>query len=183
MAQHNHTSFGSPRPKGGVAILNLHDHTDLKHLERCGVDRDHLVFARAPSHLQAVDAIFDLARSRLHLLLVDGLPGLLRDRAAARYFDAALPQLQSILASQSCAVIFLDEVNAPWRRWLKPCTSTIARCAALHVELQHEQWLSSGDRLTGYRAQARVLKSRWAPGGQTAPVEIIFKGDAPGISA
>ena len=164
------------RRKRGVAILDLAYTANPDYLARCGVDLQYLLFARAPSPLQAVDAIFDLARNGLRMLLVDGLADLLRDRAAARYFDAVLPELKVALAQLPCAVIFLDEAQPPWLRWFKLDSSAIAHCAGLHVELRREQWLERQRELVGYRAQAQVVKSRWARSGQTAPVEIIFNG-------
>jgi recombination protein RecA len=160
----------------GVAILDLTYSADPDYLARCGADLEYLLFARAPSPLHAVDAVFDLARNGIRLLLVDGLADLLRDRAAARYFDAALPQLGLMLKTLPCAVIFLDEARPPWLRWLKLDSSAIAHVAALHVELKREIWLERDRELVGYRAQAQVIKSRWARAGQTVPVEIIFNG-------
>ena len=172
----SHLTATALQRKQGVAILDLTYSADPDYLVRCGADLAHLLFARAPAPAQAVDAIFDLARSRLRLLLVDGLPELLRDRTAARYFDAALPQLKLALTPLPCAVIFLDEVRPPWLRWLKLNSSAIAHCAALHVDLKREQWVKYDERLAGYRAQAQVVKSRWARAGQIAPVEILFNG-------
>lgn len=162
--------------KRGVAILDLTYTADPDYLARCGADLEYLLFARAPAPLQAVDAIFDLARNGIRLLLVDGLADLLRDHAVARYFDAALPQLSLMLKSLPCAVIFLDEAKPPWLRWLKLDSSAIAHCAALHVDLRREAWLDRDGELVGYRAHAQVLKSRWARSGQTVPVEIVFNG-------
>ncbi|HEY3341191.1 MAG TPA: hypothetical protein VGK81_04195 [Anaerolineae bacterium] len=164
------------RRKRGVAILDLTYTANPDYLVRCGVDLEYCLFARAPSPLQTVDVIFDLVRSELRLLVVDGLPDLLRDAAVARRFDAALPELQVMLASLPCAVIFMDEPRAPWLRWLRLGSSAIAHCAALHVDLKREQWLERRRELIGYRAQAQVMKSRWARSGQTAPVEIVFDG-------
>ena len=177
LANAQQSSWRRKQGMAGVAILDLSFSADPDYLARCGVDLEHLLFARAPSRRQAVDALFDLARSSLRLLLVDGLPELLQDRAAARYLDAALPQLKLMLARLPCAVIFLDETQPPWLRWLKLDTSAaIAHCAALHVDLQREHWVEYGERLAGYRAQAQVLKSRWARTGQRAPIEILFNG-------
>jgi hypothetical protein len=164
------------RRKRGVAILDLTYTADPDYLERCGVDLHYLLFARAPSPRQAVEALFDLARSDLRLLVVDGLPDLLHDRTAARAFDTALPELKTMLAALPTAIVFLDESRPPWRRWLGYGSSALLHCAALHVELKHEQWLERQRELVGYRAQAHLRKSRWARGGQVAPVEIVFNG-------
>ncbi|HEY3341710.1 MAG TPA: hypothetical protein VGK81_06815, partial [Anaerolineae bacterium] len=164
------------RRKRNVAILDLTCTANPDYLARCGVDLEYLLFARAPSPLQAVDAVFDLARGGQSLLLVDGLGDLLRDRATARYFDSALPELKMMLAGLSCAVIFVDEVRPPWLRHLKLDSSAILHSAALHVELRRERWIERERELIGYGALAQVVKTRWGRSGQTAPVEIIFNG-------
>ncbi len=161
-------------PLRGVAILDLTYTANPDYLARCGVDLEHLLFARAPAPDQVMDVIFDLARGGLRLLLVDGLPDLLRDVAVARRFDAVLPELKMMLASLPCAVLFVDEARPPWLRWLRPESGGIAHCAALQVDLQREQWLEHGRDLIGYRAQAQVVRSRWARGGQMVPLEIVF---------
>ncbi len=178
-AQRNVSRAGGRRPRGGaplhgVAILDLTYTANPDYLARCGADLDYLLFARAPAPDRAVDVIFDLARGGLRLLVVDGLPDLLRDAAIARRFDAALPELKVALASLPCAVLFTDEARPPWLRWLRLESSAMAHCAALHVDLRREQWLEHGRDLIGYRAQARVVRSRWARGGQAVPLEIVF---------
>ena len=166
--------------KRNVAILDLTCTANPDYLARCGVDLEYLLFARATSPLQAVDIVFDLARSGLRLLLVDGLGDLLHDHSATRYFDSALPELKMMLANQACAVIFVDEPHPPWLRRLKLDSSAILHCAALHIELKRERWIEDGHDLIGYLAQAQVVKTRWPPSaagsGRTAPVEILFNG-------
>ncbi len=162
------------RRNRGVAILDLTYTANPDYLTRCGVDLEYLLFARTPTPAQAIDVIFDLVHSGLRLLVVDGLPNLRRDAPAVSRFDAALPELKVLLASLPCAVIVVDEPRAPWLRWLGPASSAIGHCAALHIELKRERWLERGRDLIGYRAQAQVMKSRWASAGQTAPVEIIL---------
>ena len=57
-------------------------------------------------------------------------------------------------------------------------SSGVARgYASLHVELRRERWLLGADgALTGYAAQARLLKSRWTNRRAAASVEFHFNG-------
>ena len=49
-----------------------------------------------------------------------------------------------------------------WQRWLNWDRSAMVRQhAALHVEMQHEQWIVDEGEMSGYSARARILKSRW----------------------
>jgi hypothetical protein len=111
-------------------------------------------------------------------VLVDGLPELTLDPAAARLFEAALPQLSLSLDRAPCTVICLDEPRAPWlQRWLgRDRSGALAHHAALQIELRRERWIEQDGELRGYQAQARLIKSRWARSGQSAPVAILFNG-------
>jgi hypothetical protein len=163
-------------PARDVAILDLTLTANPDYLARCGIDLAHILFVRVPPGQGVVDVVFDLARDRsLRAVVVDGVADLLKDRAAARYFDAALPQLSVMLKALPCAVIFLDEPQPPWLRWLRLGSGAIAHCAALHIELKRERWLERDGALVGYEAQAQVVRSRWARGGQ-ALVAVEFNG-------
>ena len=167
----------TPNPARDVAILDLTLTANPDYLARCGIDLAHILFVRVPPGQGAVDIVFELARDRsLRAVVVDGIADLLRDRKAVRYFDAALPQLSVMLKALPCAVIFLDEPQPPWLRWLRLGSGAIAHYAALHVDLKHERWLERAGTLVGYEAQAQVVRSRWARGGQTTPVAVEFNG-------
>ncbi len=167
----------STHPLRDVAILDLTLTANPDYLARCGIDLAHILFVRVPAGQGAVDVVFELARDRsLRAVVVDGIADLLHDRRAASYFDAALPQLSMMLKTLPCAVIFLDEPQPPWLRWLRPGSGAIAHYAALHIDLKHERWLERNGVLVGYESQAQVVRSRWARGGQTAPVAVEFNG-------
>ncbi len=159
-----------------VAILDLNAASDPDYVARCGIDLDHLLLARPQAGKPAIDVLLDLVRSRqLRVLLLDSLPDLRSDPAAARYFDQLLPQLSMFLKSAGCALIILDEPQPPWLEWL-PVTrsSAIYHYAALHVELRRERWIESEGELRGYQAQARIVKSQRGRPGQVAPIAIEF---------
>lgn len=164
-------------PLRDVAILDLTLTANPDYLARCGIDLAHILFVRVPAGQCAVDVVFELARDRsLRAVVVDGIADLLHDRRAAGYFDAALPQLSTMLKALPCAVIFLDEPQPPWLRWLRLGSGAIAHYAALHIDLKRERWLERNGVLVGYESQAQVVRSRWARGGQTAPVAVEFNG-------
>jgi recombination protein RecA len=167
-----------------VALVDLSRTADPDHLARCGVDLEHLVLARPPLGAQAVDVVGDLVQSqRLRAVVVDSLVELGADPGVQRHLRATLGRLQQTLRLANCALVLLDEPKTPWARWLHlDSTAAVRRAAALHVEMQREQWLRRAGELAGYRAQARLLKSRWVYGIRSAPVEILFDGtpQAPG---
>jgi len=159
-----------------VAILDLSASSDPDYVARCGIDLDHLLLVRPRTGKQAIDILGDLIRSRqLSAILLDSLPDLRTDPVAARYFDHLLPQLCLLLKATGCALIILDELQAPWLQWLAGTrSSAIQHCAALHVELRRERWIESEGELRGYQAEAHILKSQRTRPGQVAHIAIEF---------
>jgi RecA/RadA recombinase len=166
------------RERALVAIVDLTRSTDPDYLSRAGVDLEYSLIVRPDHGQEAVDLLLDLARTQhLRAILVDSLTDLLAARGAGRRLQAALGRLKHLLRSANCALIFVDEPSPPWQRWLNLDRSAIVRQhVALHVEMQRESWIIRQQEMVGYCACARVLKSRWARGFSSAPVEIQFNG-------
>lgn len=161
-----------------VGLLDLSRTADPDYVARCGVDLDYLLVGRPPTGRQAVELLGDLVqRHSLRVLVMDSLADLMAARETMGTLNARLPHLRQLLRMNHCALVILDEPRAPWLRWFNLDASRQVRgAAALHIEMQREQWLRQGGDFAGYRAQARLLKSRWGQGGRSAPVEIIFNG-------
>ena len=174
-AQRSATHAGAAH---NVGLIDLSRTADPDYVARCGVDLEYLLVGRPAVGPKAVAMIGDLVQSRgLRALVVDSLSDLAVDKEALRAFNAALPRLQQVARMSGCALLVLDEPRAPWLRWLNLDSSNLTRwAAALHIEMQREQWLRQGGELIGYRAQARLLKSRWVYGIRSAPVEVLFNG-------
>jgi recombination protein RecA len=161
-----------------VALFDLTRTADPDYLTRCGVALDALLVARPPLKPSAVDLLGDLVRKhQLRAVVVDSLTEWQANDAVRRHLYASLGRLQTQLRSAQCALVFLDDPSPPWRRWFYLDQSGRVRWqAALHIEMRREQWVDYGGELTGYRARARLLKSRWVYGLRSAPVEILFNG-------
>lgn len=179
------TLMNAQRPAGNrkhkqalIAIVDLSRSTDPDYLFRAEVDLGHVLIARPGDGQEAVDLLLDLVRTQnLRAILVDSLTDLLATRGAGRRLQAALSQLRHMLRSANCALIFVDEPSPPWQRWLNLDRSAIVRQqAALHIELQRENWIVYQQEMAGYSAHARILKSRWTRGSPAAPIEIRFNG-------
>ena len=163
-----------------VALLDLNHTADPDYLHRAGVDLARLQIVRPAVSRQAVDVLIDLARTRtLTALVVNGLANFQTERGVYRYLIATLGLLHRTLAAANCALLWIDDPSPPWlRRFNLDRSSPIRPYVALHVDLQWEQWLRhpTAADITGYRAQAHLLKSRWAAAGRAAPVAIEFNG-------
>jgi hypothetical protein len=113
----------------------------------------------------------------LRALVVDSVTDLAAASEGRRSLYALLPRLSQMLRTSGVALVALDEPHAPWLRWLNlDASHRLRQAAALHIEMQREQWLRRGGDLVGYRAQAQVLKRRGDAGVRSATVEIVFNG-------
>jgi hypothetical protein len=167
------------RQRQTTALVDLAHSADPDYLARAGVDLARLLLVRPRLDRQAVDVLVDLVLSRqLRVVVVNGLAELQRDPKLYRYLNATLGRLQQALRTHHCALVWVDDPAPAWLRWFHLDRSgAVRQYAALHLELQWERWLTQPDgQLYGYAAQARLLKSRWARPGRTAPVEIVFNG-------
>jgi hypothetical protein len=123
-----------------------------------------------------------LLTRQLRVLVVNGLAELQHDPKLYSYLNAVLPRLQQALRVSQCALVWVDDPNPAWLRWFRAPfgrdrSVAVRQFAILHLEMQLEQWLTKPDGdLCGYRAQARLLKSRWARAGRSTTIEIVFNG-------
>lgn len=169
-------------PQGQVAytvvLLDLSRTADPDYLARCGLDLDALLIGRPQTGAEAVHLLGDiLATRRVRAVVLDGLPDLQADRKGMADLHANLGKFQRILRASGAVLVVLDEPQPPWLRWLNLDGSRAVRAAAaLHIEMQRERWLRQGGVMVGYRAQARLLKSRWVYELRSAPVELVFNG-------
>lgn len=157
-------------------LLDLAHTADPGYIQRCGVAIERLLIARPPRTEDRVALLLDVVQSgRARLVLVDGVAELMAERAVARVFNAALPRLRQLARAAGCAVLFVDETASLWQRWLGPAAA-LRQAAALHVELQREQWVQLDGVLAGYAARAEVVRSLWRSGAPSVAVAIVFNG-------
>lgn len=163
---------------GTVALVDLGQQADPDYLQRCGIDLARLLLVRPAANERAVHLILDIARSRqTSFVVVDNWAELLNDRAARQALINGVRRLPPLLRAANCGVVFIDEINPPWKRWLwRDGRAELYRQMAVHLELRHEQWLTYHDHLNGYRAQAILHRSRWAAQWGSAAIEILFNG-------
>jgi hypothetical protein len=164
-----------------VALVDFNRHTDPDYLARCAVDLAHLLVVYPQPESDVVSLIGDLVKSRqVRLLLVDSLIGLICFQGVAQRLDSLLRSLSQLLRQANCALLLIDEPQPPWWRrlhdWRWDRAWPVRQRAALHIEIKRERWLRRQGILTGYRAQAHVLKSRWRYDRPSTLVEIQFNG-------
>lgn len=166
------------KTSGAVTLVDLGQQADPDYLQRCGVDLARLLLVRPAVNERAVHLILDLARSRqTSFVVVDNWSDLLEERDTRQALLNAARRLPPMLRAANCGVVFIDEINPPWKRWLwRDGRAELYRQVAVHLELRHEQWLVYNEHLTGYRAQAILHRSRWAAQWDSVAIEILFNG-------
>lgn len=166
-------------PRQVVALVDLPHTADPDYLTRTGIDLARLLLVR-PSVTPATPGLLvDLAATRrVRLVVVNSLSDLTQDRAVTHRLQADLGRLVHALRATQSALLLLDDPTAAWLRWLNlDAASRIRHFAALHLEMQLEQWLTRPDgELCGYQARAKLHKSRWATPGRTAALAVEFNG-------
>ncbi len=166
------------RSSSMVALVDLGQHADPDYLQRCGIDLARLLLVRPVVNERAVHLILDLARSRqTSFVVLDNWSELLHERNTRQALLNGVRRLPPLLRAANCGVVFIDEINPPWKRWLwRDGRAELYRQMAVHIELQREQWLTFHDHFSGYRAQATLHRSRWSPNGGKTAIEILFNG-------
>lgn len=165
-----------------VAVIDLAHHSDPDYLARCGVDLERLLLINGHAQLDVPALLVDLARTReLRLILLDNVGDLLADRRMARRFNGTLGVLTQTLRTAACGLLLIDELQPPWQRrllggLLLDQRRQLHQNVALHIAVRRERWLRENGVLIGYRAQARVERSRRRHDQPQAPVEIRFNG-------
>lgn len=172
------TLANAQRKSGKALILDLAGSSDPDYLARCGVKLDRLILVQPNAETAIMQLLIDLvATGELRLLLIDSLPDLLAHPYGRRQLNAMADQLVMVLRESRCALILLDEFAPAWIRWLRLEThSALAQHAAMHIALRRERWLQRKGRISGYEAEATLVKSRWAVSGRAARIAITFNG-------
>jgi hypothetical protein len=161
-----------------VGLFDLSHGADPDFVARCGVDLDALLVARPALGPRTVQQLGDMIqRYQLRAVVVNSLAELAAHPVALQTLHKLLKRLRLLLTATDCTLVLLDEPSSLWQRWFNLDRARPVRwSAALHVEMQREQWLHMQGVLVGYRAQARLLRSHWVYGIRHAPIEIEFNG-------
>ncbi len=165
------------KQQDAVALIDLNGSSDPDYLTRCGVALPRLFLIRPTAETAMMPLLIDLiGTGQLRLILVDSLPDLLARTSRARQLQNMVSPLLNALHRSCCALVFLEEWMPNWVRALGFGRNPLAGQAALHIELRRERWLSDAGQMTGYEAEARILRSRWARSGQRTTLGITFNG-------
>jgi hypothetical protein len=161
-----------------AALVDMTHTANADYLARCGIDLNKLLLVRPATNEHAVHLILDLVRSHeVNMIVVDNLADLFNDRATRQTLANRLRRLPPMLRAATCGLVLIDEVNPPWlQESSRNDRNDLYRQISLHIKLQREQWIERNRRVTGYRAHADIVRSRWSSVGGKTMIEIIFNG-------
>jgi recombination protein RecA len=165
---------------GRTAIyFDLDQTLDPDYAARCGLLLNQLAVARPEGAHQTTALLQDLVLSGGFSILVLSLPGdLLAQAKFAQPLSTTLARIMAPLAKIDCALLCLTTLPARRDASLKyyPAGINLPHYAAVRLLLQRERWLYKRQDIRGYEAQVEVVKNKFGPTGQRAPIAITFNG-------
>jgi recombination protein RecA len=158
---------------GQVAYIDQALYFDPDYAHRCGLDLSRLLIGRTHDLQEALAMTESLARTGgLAALVFDALDFVWADPSTAPYLAATFSRLTPFLARSGMILIVLHESSLE----SSPALSALAHCAAIRLNVVHEQWLWHYNDIRGYKARVEVLKNKLGPAGRTATITIEFNG-------
>lgn len=165
---------------GRTAIYFDLDHTlDPDYAARCGVVLDQLAVARPEGVPQTTGLLHDLVLTAGAAILVLNLhSGLLAQAGITQTLSNTLARLMAPLAKTDSALLCLTALPPRRDTALKhyPAGINLPHYAAVRLLIQRERWLYKRQDIRGYEAQVEVVKNKFGPAGQRAPIAITFNG-------
>lgn len=177
---------------GRAAFVDAEHSIDPLYAKNLGVNIDELILSQPDSGEQALEIVAMLANSgAIDLIIVDSvaalvpqseIDGTMSDNQVgvqARMMSKAMRKLAGILNSNSCTVIFINQLREKVGViYGNPETTTGGRAlkfyASVRLDIRRSEAIKDGSNIIGNTVNVKVVKNKVAPPFKACHVDIIY---------
>ncbi len=187
------TAIAECQKKGGKAAFIDAEHSiDPVYAKNLGVNINELILSQPDCGEEALEIVNMLASSTaIDLIIVDSVAALVPQAeiegemtdntvgGQARLMSKALRKLASVLNTNQCTIIFINQLREKVGVvYGNPETTTGGRAlkfyASVRIDIRRADAIKDGSEVVGNTVNVRIVKNKVAPPFKNAQIEIIY---------